>query len=115
MPSHSPVRGEVWDADLDPTRGHEQAGKRPVLIVSVDQFNQGQSGLVIVVPISSKDKRVRSHVAIEPGESGLKVRSYAKCEAIRSISIDRLSRRRGSVTSDTLDDVADRIRLLLDL
>jgi mRNA interferase MazF len=115
MPSNIPVRGDVWDADLDPTRGHEQAGKRPVLIVSVDQFNQGPSGLVIVVPISSKDKRIRSHVAIEPGGSGLKVKSFAKCEAIRSISIDRISRRRGSVTSDALDDVAYCIRLLLDL
>jgi mRNA interferase MazF len=115
MASTSLVRGEVWDVDLDPTLGHEQGGRRPALVVSVDQFNQGLSGLVIVVPISSKDKRVRSHVTIEPGEGGLKVKSFAKCETIRSISTERLARRRGAVSDDTLDQVADRLRLLLDL
>jgi mRNA interferase MazF len=115
MPSTSPVRGEVWDVDLDPTVGHEQGGRRPALVVSADQFNQGLSGLVIVVPISSKDKRVRSHVTIEPAEGGLKVRSFAKCEAIRSISTERLARHRGAVSDDTLDLVSDRLKLLLDL
>jgi mRNA interferase MazF len=114
MPSISPVRGEVWDVDLDPTLGHEQSGRRPALVVSVDQFNQGPSGLVVIVPISSKDKHVRSHVAIDPTEGGLKVKSFAMCEAIRSISTERLVRRRGAVSDDTLDQVADRIRLLLD-
>jgi mRNA interferase MazF len=85
------------------------------LIVSVGPFNQGPSGLVIVVPISSKDKRVRSQVPIEPGEGGLKTRSFAKCEAIRSISTERLIRRRGAVSAETLEEVADRMRVLLDL
>jgi mRNA interferase MazF len=116
MSSTAPARGDVWYADLNPTRGHEQAGKRPVLIVSVNQFNQGPSGLVIVIPISSKDKRVRSQVPIEAGEGGLKSRSFAKCEAVRSISVDRLGgRRQGSVTAETLNAVADCLRLLLDL
>jgi mRNA interferase MazF len=115
MASTSPVRGEVWDVDLDPPMGHEQVGRRPALVVSVDQFNQGLSGLVIVVPISLKDKSVRSHVTIEPDEGGLKVKSFAKCETIRSISTERLTRRRGTVSDDTLDQVADRLRLLLDL
>jgi mRNA interferase MazF len=115
MPITSPVRGEVWDANLDPTLGHEQSGRRPVLVVSVDQFNQGPSGIVVVVPISSKDKHIRSHVAIEPDEGGLKVKSFAMCEAIRSISTERLGRRRGAVSDNTLDQVADRLRLLLDL
>jgi mRNA interferase MazF len=115
MPKNSPARGEIWDADLNPSRGHEQGGKRPVLIASVNQFNQGPSGLVIVVPISSKDKSVRSQVTIEPGEGGLKVRSFAKCETIRSISIERLVSRRGAVSDFTLDQVDDCLKLLLDL
>src|SRR4051794_5739235 len=113
MPSSLPVRGEVWDVNLDPTVGHEQGGRRPALVVSVDQLNQGPSGLVIVVPISSKDKQVRSHVAIEPDEGGLKTKSFAKVEAIRSISTERLGRRRGAVSDETLDQVAYRLKVLL--
>ena len=112
MPITSSVRGEVWDVDLDPTLGHEQSGRRPAPVVSVDQFNQGPSGLVIVVPISSKGKQVRSHVAIEPHEGGLKTKSFAKCEAIRSISTERLVRRRGAVSDNTLDQVTYRLRVL---
>lgn len=85
MPVQRLVRGEIWDADLNPVRGHEQGETRPVLIVSVDAFHQGPSGLVIVAPISTKDKRVRSQVPVEPGEGGLNARSFIKCEAIRSI------------------------------
>lgn len=109
------VRGEIWDADLNPARGHEQGGTRPVLIVSVDPFHQGPSGLVIVVPISSKDKKVRSQVPVEPGEGGLNVRSFIKCEAIRSISTQRLYRRWGVVTPGTLSQVEDRLRILMNL
>jgi len=101
-----PVRGEVWDVDLDPVRGHEQRKKRPALIVSVDQFNLGPSGLVIVVPITSKDKRIRSQVAIEAGAGGLETRSFAKCEAVRSVSLERLGRRYGVVSAATMEKVS---------
>lgn len=50
------ARDEIWLADLNPVKGHEQAGKRPCLIISVDLFNQGASGLVVVLPITSKEK-----------------------------------------------------------
>jgi mRNA-degrading endonuclease toxin of MazEF toxin-antitoxin module len=43
-----PARGEVWLADLDPAYGHEQAGRRPVLVISVDSFNAGASGLAVI-------------------------------------------------------------------
>ena len=49
----SPARGEVWLADLNPVRGHEQAGRRPVLVVSEDLFNQGPAGLAVVLPLTS--------------------------------------------------------------
>src|SRR5204862_2444879 len=54
----SPIRGEVWMLNFDPTRGHEQAGTRPALIISVDVFNAGPADLVIVLPITSRSKRV---------------------------------------------------------
>jgi mRNA interferase MazF len=110
-----PDRGEIWEADLNPPRGHEQGGTRPVLVVSVDLFNQGPSGLVIVVPISTKDRRVRSQVPIEADEGGLRIKSFLKCEAIRSISIQRLQGRWGVVSTATMSAVEDRLRILLNL
>ncbi len=109
------ARGEVWLADLNPAKGHEQAGKRPCLIISVDLFNQGASGLVVVLPITSKDKGIPFHVALEPPEGGLKVRSFVKCEDVRSISVERLEKCWGAVSPEILAAVEDRLRILMGL
>ena len=77
----TPKRGEVWVADLDPVRGHEQAGRRPVLIVSVDSFNAGPAQLVYVVPLTRTDRGVPLHVAIAPPEGGLRAPSVILCDA----------------------------------
>jgi mRNA interferase MazF len=110
-----PARGEVWMADLNPTRGHEQSGRRPVLVVSVDQFNSGPAGLLIVLPITSRAKGVPLHVEVTPPEGGLTRTSYIKCEDIRSIALERMSERLGSVESATLEEAEDRLRILLNL
>lgn len=111
----APSRGEIWNADLSPTRGHEQAGKRPVLIVSDDIFNSGPADLVVVLPITSKGKGVRWHVQIEPAVSGLKMPSHVLCEAVRSIAKERLTARLGAVDDETLGAVEERLRILMDL
>ena len=49
----TPLRGEVWLVDLDPTRGREQAGKRPALVISTNEFNGSPADLVVIVPITS--------------------------------------------------------------
>lgn len=110
-----PSRGDIWLADLDPVRGHEQAGKRPVLVVSVNRFNHGPAGLVIVVPLTSRTKHSSSHVPIEPPEGGVRRSGFAKCEDVRSISADRLKDRWGTVTEATMNAVALRLRVLLGL
>lgn len=110
-----PARGEVWLADLNPTRGHEQAGRRPVLVVSEDLFNRGPAGLAIVLPMTSTVRPIPSHVAVSPPEGGLKARSAVLCEAIRSISSDRLIQRWGAVAPPTLATIEDRLRILLRL
>jgi mRNA interferase MazF len=115
MSNDKPVRGEVWDVDLNPVLGHEQGGKRPALVVSVDQLNQGPSGLVIMVPITKRDKRIRSQIAIEAGEGGLTIRSFAMCEAVRSISLERMTRRRGMVSHETMEKIDHWLRVLLGL
>jgi mRNA interferase MazF len=111
----APLRGEVWVLSFDPTRGHEQAGTWPALVISVDVFNAGPADLAIVLPITSRAKGVRSHVPIEPPEGGLTVESFIKCEDVRSVSKDRLQRRLGTVSADTIAEVEARLRILLGL
>lgn len=115
MTGSEPSRGEIWLVDLDPTRGHEQAGFRPALIVSVDLFNHGPSGLAVVIPLTSRDKGIPFHVTIDPPEGGVSQTSFVKCEDVRSMSRERLSRRLGLVSEETLSEVEDRLRILLGL
>lgn len=112
---NAPARGEVWLADLNPTRGHEQAGRRPVLVVSEDLFNQGPAGLAIVLPMTSTVRDVPSHVPVAPPEGGVKNRSAILCEGIRSVSVERLVVRWGAVDRGTMAAVEDRLRILLRL
>jgi mRNA interferase MazF len=110
-----PSRVDVWLTDLNPTRGHEQAGVRPALIPSEDIFNHGPAGLSVVLPITSRSKGIASHVPVAPPEGGLTQPSFVKCEDVRSVSHDRLIRRLGAVTSPTMDLIEDRVRILLGL
>ena len=108
-------RGEIWFVDLDSSKGREQAGRRPCLIVSDDSLNRSSADLVIVIPITSKQKNIPSHVEMVPPEGGLKLRSFIKCEDIRSITTNRLIKAMGKVDRATLDSVEERLRLLLNL
>ena len=110
-----PARGEVWLANLDPTRGHEQAGTRPCLIVSVDLFNQGPAGLIVVLPLTTRERGIPFHVEIKPPDGGVRVRCFIKCEDVRSISKDLLSAHWGSVSATIIAAVEDRLRILLGL
>jgi mRNA interferase MazF len=109
-------RGEVWLANLSPTRGHEQAGQRPILVVSADPFNQSPAGLVIAVPFTTRNRGIPIHVEVRPPDGGLRDVSYAMCEQLRALAADRLaSGPFGSVSPTVLRTVEDRLRLLLAL
>ncbi|NLI06375.1 MAG: type II toxin-antitoxin system PemK/MazF family toxin [Thermotogaceae bacterium] len=110
-----PSRGEIWLANLNPVRGREQAGFRPCLVISVDQFNHGPAELVIVVPITSKNKSIPLHIEISGKETGLDLKSYIKSEDIRSISRDRLEKRIGRVSEEVMCQVLELIKILLDI
>src|ERR1700730_11291357 len=114
-----PGRGEIWLADLGSGQGLEQSGKRPVLVVSDDAFNAGLSGLVMVVPLTSKvakSKTIPAHVRIAPPEGGLKTASVILCDQLRTISKDRLgSTPWGRVSAATLADVDLVLRMLLSM
>lgn len=114
--SPEPSRGEIWLADLNPILGHEQAGTRPVLITSTDLFNHGPAGLVFVIPVTRTDRRIPVHIALDPPEGGVASRSFILCDALRSISKDRLKGRPwGAVAPATMRRVEDMLRVLLEL
>ncbi len=112
----SPRLGEVWLVDLSPTRGHEQAGRRPALVVSADGFNRSAAGLVFMMPFTTRKRGIPTHVAVDPPAGGLREVSWARCEDLRSVSIERLGESPlGVVGSEVLGAVAERLRLLLGL
>lgn len=111
----NPLRGEVWMIDLDPVRGHEQAGKRPALVVWADEMNAGSSDLVVVVPITSKGKGIPTQLSVTPPEGGLTAASFVIAEQIRCVSKNRLSRRLGHIKSETMNSVERVTRSALDL
>lgn len=108
-------RGSVWRVDLDPTRGHEQAGVRPALVLSVDGFNQGPAGLAIVAPLTTRSRPIGSHVRIAPPDGGLRMVSFVKCEDVRSVSTQRFIEPWGRVSSEVMNQVEDWLRTLLGL
>jgi mRNA interferase MazF len=105
-------QGEVWDCEIDLVEGHEQAGRRPCLVVSVDAIGTGPSELAVVVPIS-RSNYTRLDFEIDPPEGGLTDVSYALPYQVRTISRTRLAKRRGWVTDDALTEVIKRVRLLI--
>jgi mRNA interferase MazF len=111
----APSRGEIWIVNLNPTRGHEQAGRRPALVISVDKFNHGPAELIVVLPITSKYRGIPFHVKVTPPEGNLNKQSFIKCEDIRSISKIRLEKPIGKVLNNTLSQVEDRLEILLGL
>jgi mRNA interferase MazF len=115
MSASEASRGEVWSVNLDPTLGREQAGARPALVLSVDKFNHGPADLLIILPITSKNKGQPLHVRVMPPEGGLKLPSFIKCDDIRSISKLRLKRFHGKVSEQTMAEVEKRIKILLNL
>jgi len=104
-------RGEIWRVSLDPIEGHEQAGTRPALIVSADGLNASAAGLVIIVPLTRTERRLPTRVEIAPPEGGIQVRSFAMCEQIRAVSVDRL--RDGPWGAPVAASVMVQVELLL--
>jgi mRNA interferase MazF len=100
------LRGDIWWADLNPVRGHEQAGVRPVLIISHDVFNL-RSGTVIALAITSQPPQAGFPITMEITSDSLPKRSWVKISQIRTLSVERLSNRLGSITPEELDEVIE--------
>jgi mRNA interferase MazF len=96
------LRGEIWWADLNPVRGHEQGGKRPVLIISNNSFN-ARSGTVIAFAITSQPQRARFPLTYELPIGTLPKPSWVKIGQVRTISIERLSTKIAEISVEELD------------
>lgn len=117
MSNFKVTRGSIWVIDLDPTVGHEQAKKRPCLVVSDDIFNNSARELVVILPLTSKFKPIDWLIKVEPPEGGLNIRSYVICDQPRTVSHNRFvsTKSIGYVKQETLSEVEKRLRFLMHL
>ena len=106
------LRGDVRWADLNPVRGHEQAGQRPVLVLSHDVFND-RSGTVIAVAMTSQDPRAGFPLTLESKAAGLRKRSWIRISQIRTLSVDRLGTRLARASEEELARVLDGLNEIL--
>jgi mRNA interferase MazF len=95
------LRGEIRWADLNPVRGHEQAGQRPVLVLSHDVFNE-RSGTVIAVALTSQEPRAGYPLTLELTTSRLPKQSWVKISQIRTLSTERIGKRLGRASDEEL-------------
>lgn len=100
------LRGEIRWADLNPTRGSEQAGLRPVLILSADVFN-ARSGTVIAVAITSQPQRAGFPLTLELASPGLPKQSWVKISQIRTLSVERIGKRIAQASPEELTRVIE--------
>ena len=106
------LRGEIRWADLNPVRGHEQAGERPVLVLSHDVFNE-RSGTVIAVALTSQEPRAGFPLTMELKAAGLPKRSWVKISQIRTLSTERIGRRLARVSDEDLVHIVEGLNEIL--
>jgi mRNA interferase MazF len=106
------LRGDILWADLNPIRGREQAGLRPVLVLSEDVFNEN-SGTVIAVAITSQAQRAGFPLTYELVGSGLPKPSWVKISQIRTLSVERLGKKIGKVSPEELDIIIEGLNEIL--
>ncbi|MGC1274622.1 MAG: type II toxin-antitoxin system PemK/MazF family toxin [Planctomycetaceae bacterium] len=100
------LRGDVVWADLDPTRGHEQSGRRPVVVLSQDVFN-ARSGTVIAMAITSQPQKAGFPLTLELTGVKLPKRSWVKIGQIRTLSTQRIGAHIGRVPPEELDRLVE--------
>ena len=96
------LRGDVVWAELNPVVGHEQAGRRPVVIISADVFNE-RSGTVIAMAMTSQPQRAGFPLTLELASTSLGKPSWVKISQVRTLSVQRLGKRIGRIAPEDLD------------
>jgi mRNA interferase MazF len=106
------LRGEIRWADLNPTRGKEQSGQRPVLVLSHDVFNE-RAGTVIAVALTSQPPRAGFPLTLELTSSRLPKRSWVKISQIRTLATERIGNRLGRASPEGLAQVLEGLNEIL--
>jgi mRNA interferase MazF len=106
------LRGEIRWADLSPTRGREQTGLRPVLIISHDVFNE-RSGTVIVIAITSQPQKAGFPLTLELKTGSLTKHSWAKISQIRTLSTERIGKLIGKLSREELAQVIEGLNEII--
>ena len=96
------LRGDIFWADLNPVRGREQAGLRPVVIISDEVFN-ARSGTVIAMAVTSQPQKAGFPLSLELTDGKLPKQSWVKISQIRTLSVERIGKKMGRVTPEELD------------
>ena len=106
------LRGDILWADLDPVRGREQAGRRPILVLSQDVFNE-RSGTIIAVALTSQEPNVGYPLSLEVRSVRLPKRTWVKMSQIRTLSTERLGSRLGRLSPEELQLVIDGLNEII--
>jgi mRNA interferase MazF len=106
------LRGDVVWAELNPVVGHEQSGRRPVIVLSEDVFND-RSGTVIAIAITSQEPRAGFPLTLEITSAKLPKRSWAKIGHVRTLSTERLGRKLGRLSPEEIDRVLEGLNEIL--
>ena len=106
------LRGDVRWADLNPAKGNEQAGIRPVLILSHDVFNE-RSGTVIAIAITSQPQRAGFPLAFELESDRLPKKSWVRISQIRTLSVRRIGKRIATISPEILDHILDGLNEII--
>jgi mRNA interferase MazF len=106
------LRGDIRWAELNPVRGHEQEGTRPVLILSHDVFNQ-RSGTVIAMAMTSQEPRAGFPLTLESRAPGLTKRSWIKIAQVRTLSVERIGKRLARVSEEELARAIDGLNEII--
>ena len=106
------LRGDIFWADLNPTKGHQQAGMRPVLILSHDVFNE-KSGTVIAIALTGQPQRASFPLTLELSSPRLPKQTWAKISQIRTLSVERIGKKLGRVTDQELQQVVEGLNEII--
>ena len=106
------LRGDIFWANLNPTVGHEQAGLRPVLVLSREVFNK-HSGTVIAVAITSQPQKAGFPLTLELSSSKLPKKSWTKISQIRTLSVKRLGKKIGKASGKELDFIVEGLNEII--
>lgn len=106
------LRGEIRWADLNPVRGHEQAGSRPVLVLSHDVFNE-RSGTVIAVALTSQPQRAGFPLTFELQTPKLPKPSWVKISQVRTLAVERIGARLGRASPEEIAQVIEGLNEII--